>query len=54
MIMHNLKFCYINARSIDVSRCHNKLDELAVVPPVHSFDTLCVTGSWLSSNVNNS
>ena len=52
--MHNLKICHINARNIYASRCHNELDELAVVASVHSFDILCVTESWLSSNVNNS
>jgi len=52
--MHNLKICHINARSIYVSRCHNKLDELAVVASVHSFDILYVTESWLRSNVDNS
>jgi len=54
MIMHNLKICHINARSIYASRCDNKLDELAVVASVHSFDILCVTESWVSSNVDNS
>ena len=44
----------INARSIYASRCHNKLDELPVVASVHDFDILCVTESWLSSNVDNS
>ena len=28
--------------------------ELAVVASFHSFDILCVTESWLSSNVDNS
>jgi len=54
MIMHDLKTCHINARSIYASRCHNKLDELAIVASVHDFDILCVTESWLSSNVDNS
>ena len=52
--MHNLKICHINARSIYASRCRNKLDELVVVASVHDFYILCVTGSWLSSNVDNS
>jgi len=52
--MRNLKICHINARSIYASRCHNKRDELAVVASVHDFDILCVTESWLSSNVDNS
>jgi len=51
--MHNLKTCHINARSIYASRCHNKLNELAVVASVYDFDILCVTESWLSSNVDN-
>ena len=54
MIMNNLKICHINARSSTASRRHNKLDELAVVASVHSFDILCVTESWLSSNVDSS
>ena len=49
MIIHNLKICHINVRSIYASRCHNKLDELAVVAYI-----LCVTESWMSSNVDNS
>ena len=53
MIMRNLQICHINARSIYASRCHNKLDELAVVASVHDFDVLCVTESWLSSHVDN-
>ena len=44
----------MNARSIYASRCHSKLDELAVVASVHNFDLFCVTESWLSSNVANS
>ena len=54
MIMHNLKICHRNAHGIHAPRCHNKLDELAVVTSVHDFDILCVTESWLSSNVDNS
>jgi len=54
MIKRNLKICHMNTRSIHASRCHNKLDELAVVASVHDFDILCVTESWLSSNANNS
>jgi len=52
--MHNLKICHINARSIYTSRRHNRLAELGVAASVHSFDILCVTESWLSSNVDNS
>jgi len=52
--MHNLKICHIHARSIYASKCHNKLDELVDVASVHSFDILCVTESWLNSNVDNS
>ena len=54
MITRNLKIYHINACSIYASKCHNKLDELAVVASVHDFDILCVTESWLSSNVDDS
>ena len=55
--MHELstvELSQLSVRSIYASRCHNKLDELAVVASVHSFDILYVTESWLSSNVDSS
>jgi len=43
MIMRNLKICHINPRRICASRCHYKLDELAVVACVHDFNIYCVS-----------
>jgi len=38
--MRNLKIFHINPRSIYASRCHNKLDELAVIASVHDLNIL--------------